>query len=132
MNLTVVINQLFHLPHLKLQVKGQFSFEKLFNNFFHFRVVTLRNEKKLEAVNKDSQEEHPKNNLSRDTIVLRVSVDYFTQISEQIKKRVTKKLSQEFSRTESNFRISVEIEGASSEFTSPGAICNRFANFPEL
>ena len=40
-------------------------------------------------------------NQSRDTNVARIQEDYVTQVSEEIKGRVTEKLSQEFSRTKS-------------------------------
>ena len=79
----------------------------------------LRNTKKLAAVNRDSNEEHLRNNFLRDTIVPRVNEDYFTQVSEEIKGRVTEKLSRKFSRTESrilgalskqdNFRLNSQV-----------------------
>ena len=46
-------------------------------------------------------EEHPWNNLARKSNVPRSQEDYITQVSEEIEGGVTKKLSQEFSRTES-------------------------------
>ena len=53
-------------------------------------MATLRNKRKLAAVTRETQEENP-----------RINEEYITQISEQIEGRVTKKLSQEFRRTES-------------------------------
>ena len=47
------------------------------------------------------QEEYPRNGQSRNTSVPRINEEYITQISEEIEGRVTKKLSQEYSRTES-------------------------------
>ena len=64
-------------------------------------MATLRNKRKLAALEKETQEEHPRNSQSRNTLVPRISEEYITQVSEEIEGRVTKKLSQEFSRTES-------------------------------
>ena len=64
-------------------------------------MATLRNKRKLAAVTRETQEESPRNGQSRDTSVPRINEEYITQVSEQIEGRVTKKLSQEFSRTES-------------------------------
>ena len=64
-------------------------------------MATLRNKRKLAAVTREKQEEHTRNGHSRNTSVPRFTEDYITQVSEEIEGRVTKKLSQEFSRTES-------------------------------
>ena len=64
-------------------------------------MATLRNKRKLAAVTRETQEEHPGNDQSRNTSVPRINEEYITHVSEQIKGRVTKKLSQEYSRTES-------------------------------
>ena len=64
-------------------------------------MATLRNKRKLAAATRETQEEHPRNGQSRNTPVPRINEEYITQVSEQIEGRVTKKLSQEFSRTES-------------------------------
>ena len=64
-------------------------------------MATLRNKRKLAAVTRDTQEEHPRNGQSRNTSVPKINVEYITQVSDEIEGRVTKKLSQEFSRTES-------------------------------
>ena len=50
----------------------------------------------------ETQEEHPRNGQSRNTSVPRINEEDITQVSEEIEGRVTKKLSQEFSRTESH------------------------------
>ena len=55
--------------------------------------------KKIAAINRDNHEEHPINKQGRDTSVPRRQDDYITQVLEEIEGRVTKKLSQEFSRT---------------------------------
>ena len=64
-------------------------------------MATLRNKRKLAAVARETQEEHPRNGQSRNTSVPRINEEDITQVSEEIEGRVTKKLSQEISRTES-------------------------------
>ena len=64
-------------------------------------MATLRNKRKLAAVTRETQEENPRNGQSRNTSVPRINEDYIAQVSEEIEGRVTKKLSQEYSRTES-------------------------------
>ena len=64
-------------------------------------MATLRNERKLAAVTRETKEEHPRNGQSRNTSVPRINEEYITQVSEEIEGRVSKELSQEFSRTES-------------------------------
>ena len=54
----------------------------------------------MAALNKEKCEEHPRRNLSQNSNVPRSQEDYIAQVSEGIEGRVTKKLSQEFSRTE--------------------------------
>ena len=64
-------------------------------------MATLRNKRKLAAVTREKQEENPRNGQSRNTSFPRINEEYITQLSQEIEGRVTKKLSQEFSRTES-------------------------------
>ena len=64
-------------------------------------MATLRNKRKLAAVTREMQEKNPRNGQSRNTSVPRINEEYITQLSEEIEGRVSKKLSQEFSRTES-------------------------------
>ena len=64
-------------------------------------MATLRNKRKLAAVTRKTQEEHPRNGQSRNTPVPRINEEYITQVSEEIEGRITKKLSQEFNRVES-------------------------------
>ena len=59
-----------------------------------------QNKSKLAALNKENCEEHPMSNLAQKSIVPRSQEDFITQVSEEIEGRVTKKLSQEFSKTE--------------------------------
>ena len=63
-------------------------------------MATLRNQRKLAAVTRETQE-NPRKGQSRNTSVPRINEKYITQVSEEIEGRVIKKLSQEFSRTES-------------------------------
>ena len=64
-------------------------------------MVTLRNKGKLAAVTRETQEKHHRNSQSRNTSVRRFNEEYITQVPEEIEGRVSKKLSKEFSRTES-------------------------------
>ena len=64
-------------------------------------MATLRNKRKLAAVTREIQEENPRNGQSRNTSVPKINEEYITQLSEEIEGRVSKKLSQELSRTSS-------------------------------
>ena len=55
----------------------------------------------MATVAKGRQEERPRNGQTRNEAVPEINVDYITQMSEEIEGRVTKKLFQEFSGTES-------------------------------
>ena len=55
----------------------------------------------MAAVARETQKEHPRNGQSRNTSVPRINEEYITQVFEEIEGRVTKKLSQEFSKKES-------------------------------
>ena len=72
-------------------------------------MACFRKKRKLADVARETQEEHPRNGQSRNRSVPRINKEYITQVSEEIEGRVTKKLSQDFSRTESR------ILGALSE-----------------
>ena len=61
----------------------------------------LRNKRKLAAVTRKTQEEHPRNGHSRNTSVPSINEEHITQLSEEIEGRVTKKLSPDYSKTES-------------------------------
>ena len=58
-------------------------------------------------MNKKNCEEHPRRNLAQNSNVPRSQEDYITQVSEEIEGRVTKKLSQEFIRTENSILCSL-------------------------
>ena len=62
--------------------------------------MTTRNKRKLSALNKENCEEHPGSNLAQNSNAPRSQEDCITQSSEEIEKRVTKRLSKEFSRSE--------------------------------
>ena len=63
-------------------------------------MANLRNERKLAAVSRETPE-NTRNNKSQNTLNPGMAEEYITQVFEEIKGRVNKKLSQEFSRTES-------------------------------
>ena len=65
-------------------------------------MATLRDKRKLAALNQENCEEHPRCNLAQNSNAPRSQEDYITQVSEDIECRVTKKLSQELSRTENS------------------------------
>ena len=62
--------------------------------------MATRNKRKLAALNKENCDEQPRSNLVQNSNVPRSQDDYVTQVSDLIEGRVTKKLSQEFGRTE--------------------------------
>ena len=64
-------------------------------------MATLRNKRKLATVARETQEEHLSNGQSRNTSIPRINEKFITQVPEEIKSRLTKKLAQEFNRTES-------------------------------
>ena len=82
-----------------IKIKRQFSLHR-WQNFSLSNLATLRNEKKLAAVSRE-RPESTKNTQSRNTIDPEMAQEYISQLSEEIEGRVTKKLSKEFSRTES-------------------------------
>ena len=61
---------------------------------------TLRNKRKLAAVSRETPES-TRNSRGQNTLDPDLTQDYISQVSEEIKGRVSKKLSKEFSRTES-------------------------------
>ena len=63
-------------------------------------MATLRNKRKLAAVSRETQKS-PRNSSLPNTFVPGVTEVYITQVSEEIEGRVTEKLSQKLSRTES-------------------------------
>ena len=63
-------------------------------------MATSTNKRKLAAMARETQES-PKNNQSQKSAAPRITAAYIAQVSEEIERRVTKKPSQEFSRTES-------------------------------
>ena len=63
-------------------------------------MATLRNKRKLAALSRETAE-NTRNNQSQNTLDPGIAQEYIYQVSEEIEGRVTKKLSKEFSRTES-------------------------------
>ena len=102
-------------------------------------MATLRNKRKLAALKKKNCEEHPRSNLAQNSNVPRSQQDYITQVFGEIESGVTKKLSQEFSRTENrilgalsrldNFLMNPVIQGHSG--TAPETSQNAFVTYQE-
>ena len=68
---------------------------------FPLRIMTtLRNRRKLAAVPRETPE-NTRNSQSQNTLDPGMAQEYISQVSEEIEGRITKKLSNEFSRTES-------------------------------
>ena len=65
-------------------------------------MATLRNKRKLAAVSRETPEGN-RNSRRQNVLDPELTQDYISQVSEEIEGRVTKKLSQEFSKTESRF-----------------------------
>ena len=63
-------------------------------------MATLRNKRKIAAVSRETPES-TRNSRGQSTIDPDLTQDYISQVSEEIEGRVTKKLSEESSRTES-------------------------------
>ena len=91
---TVNTNLIFHEENTinYLSLKNTFPVE-----------MATRNKRKLAAFNEENCEEHPRSNLAQNSNVSRSQEDYISQVSEEIEGRFTKKLSQEFNRTENRF-----------------------------
>ena len=63
-------------------------------------MATLWNKRKLEAVLRKTPE-NTRNSQSQNTLDPEMAQEYISRVSEEIEGRVTKKLTKEFSRTES-------------------------------
>ena len=63
-------------------------------------MATLRNKRKLAAVSRETPES-TRNGRAPNVLDPELTQEYISQVSEEIEGRVTKKLSKEFSRTES-------------------------------
>ena len=63
-------------------------------------MATLRNKRKLAAVSRETPE-GSRSSRGQNVLDPEVTQDYISQVSEEIEGRVTKKLSKEFSKTES-------------------------------
>ena len=87
LEITNNINQLFHLVNSKFTSKAKMLCCKLFNCFFSVQMAALWNNNKTEAVIRDSQEEHFKNNLSHDTSIFGVTEAYITQCLKESEKK---------------------------------------------
>ena len=63
-------------------------------------MATSRNKRNLAAMARETQE-YPRNNQSQNSAATGITENYIAYVSEAIEARVTKKLSQKFSRIES-------------------------------
>ena len=63
-------------------------------------MATLRNKRKLAAVSRETPE-GSRSSTGQNVLDPELTQDYISQVSEEIEGRVTKKLSKEFSKTES-------------------------------
>ena len=63
-------------------------------------MATLRNKRKLAAVSRETPE-GSRSSRTQNVLDPELTQDYISQVSEEIEGRVTKKLSKEFSKTES-------------------------------
>ena len=61
-------------------------------------MATLRNWRKLAAINREYHEDNLGNNQALKTNSIRFHEDYLTQVSQEIENKMTRKLSQEFNR----------------------------------
>ena len=99
---------------------------------FLVKRTSLRNKRKLAAVARESQEEQLRTRQSRNTAVPQIKEGYSTQVSEEIERRKTNKLYQEFSRTESSImgalskvdNFLLNLQGRAQSGTVPGASRN--------
>ena len=63
-------------------------------------MATLRNKRKLATVSRETPE-HTRNSQSQNTLDPEIAQEYISQVSEEIERRVTKKLSKDIKGTES-------------------------------
>ena len=85
--------------HFYYKSKNQFGLHNW--QSFSLRItVRVRNKKKLVAVSREIPE-NTRNTQSQNTFDPGMAQEYIPQVSEEIEGRVTKRLSKEFSRTES-------------------------------
>ena len=79
--------------------KLQFTLHN-WQNFSLRNMATWRKERKITEVPRETPE-NTRNSQSQSTLDLERAQEYISPVSEEIERRVTKKLSKEFSRTES-------------------------------
>ena len=81
----------------KIKRNSVFTAEKIFSPSL---MATLRNKKNLAAVSRETPES-TRSGRTQNILNPELTQDYISQVSEDTEGRVTKKLSKEFSRTES-------------------------------
>ena len=97
-NNSVFFSRLINFFH-RLNEKVKLSFV-LNAGWIFLKMTLLWNRKMLAAIRRDNQDEKFRRNQSRNAIFPEILEEYRTQAQENIKGRVTKMFSQEFSRTE--------------------------------
>ena len=80
-------------------------------------MATLRSKQRLAVVSTETQKEHSRNGQPRNTSTPRINEDYVKGVPEEIERRVTNKLLQEFSGTES--RVWGALSNLNEFFSNP-------------
>ena len=96
--MTVIIWKLFSVLKVELKKYKITQSSPLLN--FLPKMAPLRNKRKLAAMASETKN-YPRNNQSQNLSAPGFTEEYIAQVYKEIEGRVTKKLSQEFSRTES-------------------------------
>ena len=94
-------------------------------------MTILRNIRKLAAINAENCGERPRSNLAQNLIFPRSQEDYITQVSREIEGKVTKKFSQEFSRTENRILGVLSRLDNSHDPANSGPLRKRSGDIPE-
>ena len=89
------------------------------------------NKKKLATLNKENCEEHHRSSLAQNLNVPRSQENYITQVFKEIEGRVTKKLSQEVSRTKPHTRRTSAACRLLHDTANSGPLQNRSGDVPE-
>ena len=74
---------------------------------------------------------YPMNNQSQNSAAPGITEDYIAHIIEEIEGRVTKKLSQEFSRVVPHFGCTVQVRRISLKPTNTDILRNHSGKIPE-
>ena len=122
---------LLNPPKLKIQDVVNSNL-KVVRPTFLSQMATRRKQRNLPAVIGESQEQHHRKNLSRDTNVPRVKEDYITQFYEKIFAEGVKNDSGFYQDKEVSSGRCVQTGRVSFELTNSGAIQYHSGDFIEL